>query len=254
MIKNIENFNINAIIKYEKVKLPEELVLKINDFWKKAVKETPKLWNGELLCVNEFVEDEKNKKIDIICRKSNYAHYLYNERIGIERKYSCSSLIAGCIFETSDGYYVVGALGKNTSYPGCLQVPGGSADNDDISGEKINILRTIVRETKEEVNIDLNDKSMVDSWKVKYIDMPREELKPCTYIILAKANLKMSKDEFDEYYNDYLEYLKNNNLEIEFEKLYYISKNKITEDLNKLENPKRGYLEKVFLEDANNRR
>ena len=32
MIKNIENFNINAIIKYEKVKLPEELVLKINDF------------------------------------------------------------------------------------------------------------------------------------------------------------------------------------------------------------------------------
>ena len=254
MIKNIENFNINAIIKYEKVKLPEELVLKINDFWKKAVKETPKLWNGELLCVNEFVEDEKNKKIDIICRKSNYAHYLYNERIGIERKYSCSSLIAGCIFETSDGYYVVGALGKNTSYPGCLQVPGGSADNDDISGEKINILRTIVRETKEEVNIDLNDKSMVDSWKVKYIDMPREELKPCTYIILAKANLKMSKDEFDEYYNDYLEYLKNNNLEIEFEKLYYISKNKITEDLNKLENPKRGYLEKVFLEDTNNRR
>ena len=197
---------------------------------------------------------KKIKKIDIICRKSNYSHYLYNERIGLDRKYSCSSLIAGSILETSDNYYVVGALGKNTSYPGCLQVPGGSADNDDISGEKINILRTIVRETKEEVNIDLNDKSMVDSWKVKYIDMPREELKPCTYIILAKANLKMSKDEFDEYYNDYLEYLKNNNLEIEFEKLYYISKNKITEDLNKLENPKRGYLEKVFLEDTNNRR
>ena len=254
MIKNIENFNINAIIKYEKVKLPEELVLKINDFWKKAVKETPKLWNGEILCVNEFIENKENKKIDIICRKSNYSHYLYNERIELDRKYSCSSLIAGSILETSDNYYVVGALGKNTSYPGCLQVPGGSADNDDISGEKINILRTIVRETKEEVNIDLNDKSMVDSWKVKYIDMPREELKPCTYIILAKANLKMSKDEFDEYYNDYLEYLKNNNLEIEFEKLYYISKNKITEDLNKLENPKRGYLEKVFLEDANNRR
>lgn len=254
MIKNIENFNINAIIKYEKVKLPEELVLKINDFWKKAVKETPKLWNGELLCVNEFVEDEKNKKIDIICRKSNYAHYLYNERIGIERKYSCSSLIAGCIFETSDGYYVVGALGKDTSYPGCLQVSGGSADNDDIVGEKIDILSTIVRESKEEININLNDKKLVDSWKIKYIDMPEEELKPHTYIIFAKAKLKMTKNEMDKYYKDYLEFLEKNNLEIEFEKLYFINKNKITEDLNKLDNPKRGYLEKVFLEDANNRR
>ena len=254
MIKNIEDFNISAIIKNEKIKLPDDLVRKINSFWKTAIKETPSLWNGELLCVNEFVEDEKNKKIDIICRKSNYAHYLYNERIGIERKYSCSSLIAGCIFETSDGYYIAGALGKNTSYPGCLQVSGGSADNDDIFGEKIDILSTIVRESKEEININLNDKELVDSWKVKYIDMPEEEFKPHTYIIFAKAKLKMTKNEMDKYYKDYLEFLEKNNLEIEFEKLYFINKNKITEDLNKLDNPKRGYLEKVFLEDANNRR
>ena len=254
MIKNIEDFNLSAVIKDEKIKLPEYLNKKINIFWEDAIKKTPSLWNGELLCVNEFVEDEKNKKIDIICRKSNYAHYLYNERIGIERKYSCSSLIAGCIFETSDGYYVVGALGKDTSYPGCLQVSGGSADNDDIFGERIDVLSTIVRESKEEINIDLNDKKLVDSWKIKYIDMPEEELKPHTYIIFAKAKLKMTKDEMDKYYKDYLDFLEKNNLEIEFEKLYFISKNKITEDLNKLDNPKRGYLEKVFLEDANSRR
>ena len=62
MIKNIEDFNISAIIKNEKIKLPDDLVRKINSFWKTAIKETPSLWNGELLCVNEFVEDEKNKK------------------------------------------------------------------------------------------------------------------------------------------------------------------------------------------------
>ena len=139
---------------------------------------------------------------------------MYNERIGIEQKYSCSSLIAGCIFETSDGYYVVGALGKDTSYPGCLQVSGGSADNDDIFGERIDVLSTIVRESKEEINIDLNDKKLVDSWKIKYIDMPEEELKPHTYIIFAKAKLKMTKDEMDKYYKDYLDFLEKNNLEI----------------------------------------
>ena len=63
MIKNIEDFNLSAVIKDEKIKLPEDLNKKINIFWEDAIKKTPSLWNGELLCVNEFVEDEKNKKI-----------------------------------------------------------------------------------------------------------------------------------------------------------------------------------------------
>ena len=246
--------NKTVTLKFEdrKINLPNELKENIEKFWEEAIKRNPNLYNGEDYAVEKVTETEEN--IEMLVVKSNYAHYLYNERIGIEQKYSCSSLIAGCIFETSDGYYVVGALGKDTSYPGCLQVSGGSADNDDIFGERIDVLSTIVRESKEEINIDLNDKKLVDSWKIKYIDMPEEELKPHTYIIFAKAKLKMTKDEMDKYYKDYLDFLEKNNLEIEFEKLYFISKNKITEDLNKLENPKRGYFVKVFLEDANRRR
>ena len=42
------------------------------------------IWNGEVLCVSECnIEDNK---VEIICRKSNYAHYLYGERVGCHKK------------------------------------------------------------------------------------------------------------------------------------------------------------------------
>lgn len=252
MIKNIENFNIKAEIKDEFIILPDDIKSKIKEFWNKARKETPTLWDGELLCVDEMNIDENNQKINIICRKSHYSHYLYNERIGIERKYSCSSLIAGCIFETDDGYYVIGELSRETSYPGCLQVSGGSADNDDIVNGNIDVINTIKRESKEELNLDLDNKNLIKDWKINYIDLPEEETKLHTYIIFAKATLKISASEMEKYYNDYLEYLKKNNLEIEFGKIYFINKNKVKEDLDSLKNPKRGYLEKVLYEDSKN--
>lgn len=69
----------------------------------------------------------------------------------------CSSLVAECLLETSDNYYIVGELAENTSFPHCMQISGGSADNKDIKEGKIDVLNTIVRECKEELNIDLND-------------------------------------------------------------------------------------------------
>lgn len=250
MIKNIEDFNIKAEMKDEFVTLPDDINSKINEFWKKVEEENPALWDGELVCVDELDIDDKKHNIDIICRKSHYSHYLYNERIGIDRKYSCSSLIAGCIFETSDGYYVIGELSKETSFPGCLQVSGGSTDNDDVSNGHINVINTIKREAKEEVNIDLDDKDLVDNWCIKFIDLPEDGTRLHTYIIFAKADLKISKDDMKKLYGEYLKYLSNNNLEIEFSKLYFINKNKVSEDLNNLDNPKRPYLEKVLIEDS----
>ena len=39
-----------------------------------------------------------------------------------------------------------------------------------------------------------------------------------------------------------LEYLKENNLEVEFKKLYFLEKDNAVEELNKLSNPRRNYL------------
>ena len=248
MIKNIKGIKIKAYIEDEKLNLPKEIQIKIDEFWKKATKETPDLWNGELMCVEKCVKE--NNEIIITCKKTNYSHYLYDERIVLPKEYACSSLVASCLLETSDNYYIVGELAENTSFPHCMQISGGSADNDDIKNNQIDIQNTIIRECKEELNIDLQDKKQVENFEIKYIYLPNDKIH--TYILFAKGKLKMTKDEMNDYYELYFKYLKENNLEIEFGKIHFIKKGKTTEELEKLKNPKRDYLVSLLEIDSNN--
>ena len=248
MIKNVNNAKIEVIVEDKNIELPEEIQNKINEHWKKAIEKTPNMWNGEITCVGECKIDKN--KIIIKCVKSNYAHYLYDERIGLPKEYGCSNLSAGCLIETSDDYYVVGELEENTSFPRCMQLSGGNADNSDINNGEINILNTIIRECKEEVNIDLQDKEQIEQYEIKYIELPSDELH--RYMIFAKGKIKMDSTQMKKYYDEYLKYLKENNLEIEFSKLHFIKKGNTNEYLDKLDNPKREYLRSLLELDSNN--
>ena len=156
MIYKIENKKVQVILKNENIELPIRLKDKINENFENMKKQGANIWNGEVLCVSEFnIEDDK---VEIICKKSDYAHYLYGERIGCPNEYECKNLSAGCLLETIDGYYIVGELDDNTSYPTMLQVTGGGIDKKDIIEENIEIEQTIIREAREELNIDLKDK------------------------------------------------------------------------------------------------
>lgn len=248
MIKNIKGIKIKAYIEDEKLKLPKEIQMKIDEFWQKAIKETPELWDGELMCVEKCVK-ESNELI-ITCKKTNYSHYLYDERIVLPKEYACSSLVASCLLETSDNYYIVGELAENTSFPHCMQISGGSADNDDIKNNQIDIQNTIIRECKEELNIDLQNNDQVENFEIKYIYLPNDKIH--TYILFAKGKLNMTKEEMKEYYEKYLKYLKENNLEIEFGRIHFIKKGNTTEELKKINNPKRDYLVSLLEIDSKN--
>lgn len=246
MIKNIKESTIIAKIEDKKFELPEEIRRKIEEFWKQCILQNPNLWNGELMCVGECKKE--GDQILITCKKSDYAHYLYDERIGLPKKFACSSLVAGCLLETSDNYYIVGELADNTSFPHCMQISGGSADNNDIKDGKIDVLNTIVRECKEELNIDLQDSKQVKHYEIKYLSLPTEEVH--TYIIFAKGKLDMTKNQMQEYYEQYLKYLKENNLEVEFEKVHFIKKGRTTKELENFQKPKRNYLKSLLEIDS----
>lgn len=172
------------------------------------------------MCVSECKIEEN--RVIITCQKTKYSHYLYDERHGLSKEYGCNNIAAGSLIETSDNYYVVGELAENMSFPRCMQLPGGNADNSDIKDGKINILDTIIRETKEELNIKLENKSQVEKFQIKYIGMPTEKIH--TYMILAKCNANMTMAELQKHYEKYVEYLQENNLEIEFGKIHFIKK------------------------------
>lgn len=246
MINNIGGTTINVKIEDKVIKLPEEIKRKIEEFWNKCELENPNLWNGELMCVGECRRE--GNKIIIVCQKSNYAHYLYDERIGLPKEYACNSLVGGCLLETSDNYYIVGELDEKTSFPNCLQISGGSADVADIKDGQIDIFNTIIRECEEELNIRLQDKKQVEHFEMKYICLPTEAVH--TYVLFAKAKLNMTKVQMQDYYEDYLRYLEENNLEVEFSRIHFIKKGKTIEELRKLKNPRRNYLQSLLEIDS----
>lgn len=248
MIHKIENKKMEVILKNEVIKLPNELKNKINENFENMKKSGANVWNGEVLCVSECNIQEN--KVEIICKKSDYAHYLYGERIGCPKGYECKNLSAGCLLETIDGYYIVGELDNNTSYPTMLQVTGGGIDKTDIVEEKINIEKTIKREAREELNIDLNDKKSILYNKISYIYISEDNEQPGVQLF-SKAKTKMTAEEVKKYFESYYTYLKENNLEREFGKLHFLKKEQGIKELEELKNPRRNYLAPLLKMDMN---
>ena len=239
MIHKIQDKKIQVVFNNEIIDLPIKLKEEINENFEKIKNTGINIWNGEVLCVSECnIGDDK---VEIICKKSDYAHYLYGERIGCPRKYECKNLSAGCLLETIDGYYIVGELDNNTSYPTMLQVTGGNIDKKDIINGKIDIEQTIKREALEELNIDLNDTDNVLFNKMSYIYVSEKDEQPGVQLF-SKTKTKMSVEEIKNHFERYYSYLKENNLEIEFKKLHFLNKTNAIRELEKLNNPKRNYL------------
>ena len=239
MIHKIQDKKIQVVINNEIIDLPIKLKEEINENFEIIKNTGINIWNGEVLCVSECnIGDDK---VEIICKKSDYTHYLYGERIGCPRKYECKNLSAGCLLETIDGYYIVGELDNNTSYPTMLQVTGGNIDKKDIINGKIDIEQTIKREALEELKIDLNDTDNVLFNKMSYIYVSEKDEQPGVQLF-SKAKTKMSVEEIKNHFERYYSYLKENNLEIEFKKLHFLNKTNAIRELEKLNNPKRNYL------------
>lgn len=238
MIKNIEGKKLEVLIKEDLISLPEDLKIKINDHWKNAIKNSTGLWNGVIPTVTKCVE---NKESTILyCQNTNYAHFLYDERIGCPEDYKCYNLSAGTLLETLDEYYLVGVLASNMSLPGCLQIPGGSIDKKDIFNGIADSYATMRRETIEEVNIDIEKPSQVISFKIMYLMPPNDEANG--YEILGKAKVNFTANELIKHYETYRKYLEENNLEIEFDKILLIKKDEAIEKIKKMNNPRRKYL------------
>ncbi len=176
--------------------------------------------------------------------KTKYAHYLYDERVGISKpEYRCIAPSAGILLLTSDNYFVVGKMSDRTSVPKCLQISGGGIEASDIQNQIFNVDMCIKRELKEELNLNLDD----IKYKLEYIEYPDERRNSFTFLAIGKIN--KTKDELNEEFIKYTEFLINNNLEVEFDKLIFLKKEEALEQLDSLDNPKREYL-RDFIKEA----
>lgn len=232
-----------VILRFEdrEISLPEEIKESIKNFWTKAVKENPHLYNGPDYAVEEATETQEC--IEVMVVKTNYAHYLYDERIGIkEDAYRCRVPWGGILLLSKDNYFVVGEMDKTTSVPYCLQISGGGIDASDIQNGIINIDSNIKRELKEEMNLNLEE---ID-YKIEYIEYPDE--KRNAFGLLAIGKINKTKDELEKHFEEYKQYLVENKLELEFRNLVFLKKDNALQEFDNLNNPKRPYLRDLIKE------
>ena len=242
MVRNI-NKKIEITLDEKPLKLPEELQIKIKEFWDETIVKEPYIWDGDFVCASKLEETEN--KLILTCKKTKYSHYLYDERIGIENQnYWCSGLWAGILLKTCDGYYVLGEEDEQTSIPHCVQTFGGGPDKEDITNNKIDIVNTIKRELKEEINIDLDNKKEILNWEIKFLEIPHN--KRHAYGIIAVGILCMNKEEMKAHHNEFIKLLQERNEEIEVKNLVFLNTNNALEELNKLQNPIREYLKEIL--------
>lgn len=237
------------IVKGEKdIELPEDIAQKIETFWQKQVEENPHLFNGEIWSVTKF--EELKDKLRLTVQRTNYAHYLYDERVGLEGNLACYNLNGGILLETLDKKYIIGEMDETTSYPKGLQIPGGNLDQNDIKEDgTVDLIENISRELQEELNINLFNKQMITTYKMQYMELP--EGRRHSYAPMLKGMLMMTEEEMKQYYKKYKEYLKKSNQEVEFVKLHFIDKENAVTELDSLDNPKRPYLRGLLYMDSN---
>ena len=248
MIKEIENKKLKISFDDSFKSLNSDLQAKIDSFWNEIQKDESYLWNGEILNVDK-VELGKDL-INVTCNKTNYAHYLYDSRVGIVDEASkCIAFWAGIIPITSDGYYIVGVMSDETASPNRLQIPGGNIDINDLINNEVSIVSSIKREFYEEVGIDLNNNDLVKDYSLKYLELPEDKRNACGMIF--ETNLNISKNDFEKQYLHYVNALRKNNGEVEFKNVVFIDKSNPIKGLKKLESLNHNDTHKYFYEIFN---
>ena len=238
MIKRIVKL-INLEYTGQYINLPKSLNDKIENFWNKAIIKTPTLYNGEYYAVEDVTETDN--QIIMKVAKTNYAHYLYDERIGIDNeKCRCISPWSGILILTNDNYWVFGQASEKTSFPNGFQISGGGIDKKDIIGANIDLVKNLKRELKEELNLNLDE----IKYEFRYIEYPNKKRNAYGFIAIGKLN--MSKDELYNHFEQYKKYLIQNNLEVEFNNLIFLSKRNAVKELDTYTNPKREYLRELI--------
>lgn len=227
------------------VELPLEIKKEIDNYWKHLISLGKKYTNGDLFTVEDIKIDE-DKYLNFTINKTKFAHYLYTVKNNFEGKYICRSIATSALFITKDNYYVFGKMSSNTSLGGKIKFIGGAISTDDFVEDKFIPENCIEREVREEIGIDIRDKLNVRSMNLKYF-ITRKNL---SFInICFEINLHLTSNEIMNMFNSYNEYLANNKLEQELEKIVLVEKSNcnIKEFLIKNKDILIDYMEELLL-------
>lgn len=203
------------------VGLPLAVQALVDADWQKRVAKNPKLQNGEVFTVIGITHDANGMQVQLAA--TNYAHYLYSQQYQNLGEHTVHIIHPAAIVITSDNKLIFGAMGTHTSRPGIIQCCGGGIDFSDAVDGTVQIESCIRRELKEELNSDCYDTGVVRSFKPAFLKTggPTEKM-----TVIYELEIKQNSVEFLKNYKNYVELLKKQGEDPEFERLFCVERTK----------------------------
>ena len=225
MIKPITNIDFTYT---GELVVDEQTISNVKELWNDFIKDKDpsQFYDGDIYCVTEINENPLSLSIS----KTKYSCLIYGKKTN---SLIVRSLFSAAYIKTSDNYICVILNNKNI-----INTIGGMASNEDIINNKFDYYKCLVRETKEELGIDLDTNDRFKT-TLKYLKYPTgEDLNKSFYPVgtLYEITTSYSKDELISLFNN-LEH------EDEVEELLFYNKDnykdlynypKITDYMNEL--------------------
>lgn len=158
MIRNVESVKFNIV---NRNNTHNGLKNDIDKCWEEFHKNNPNSFNGDVL--SAFDIDDDNCVINMEWIK--FADVVYGKNGG---NLKTRSLFSGGYIITNDNY-----IGIVLDYKNILNLIGGMASKDDFFNGEYRSELCLIRETKEELGIDIKDDKF--SFNLKYLKYPKDD-------------------------------------------------------------------------------
>jgi 8-oxo-dGTP pyrophosphatase MutT (NUDIX family) len=180
---------------------------KIERFWKEQLSLNPRLYNGTVFGVDNIRRE--NGKILLDLFRSDFAHYLYTQKIGDLGDNNLVNIYCSLVVSTNDDFIVLGKMNKHTAFPGLIQFCGGGIGEADVFEGSVDFEKCIKREISEELYLSDCEPGFEDVF-----EFPEQN----KVSVVFGLKLNMEREEFQ------LNFEKNKDPHSEFAEIIFVRK------------------------------
>jgi hypothetical protein len=131
--------------------------------------QTPALWNGRVLLVNEWSVAGRVMRGTYFA--TDFANFMAWHDWDFPDRGVTNCFAMGAI-RTADGAFVLGVMGSHTANAGKIYFPAGTPEPRDVVGEQVDLIGNIAREVNEETGLTDADFTAEPGW-MAMLDGPR---------------------------------------------------------------------------------
>jgi ADP-ribose pyrophosphatase YjhB (NUDIX family) len=173
----------------KQIAFTQELEEKIKEFWIRAVKQHPKMYDGTLLCVHGIAYQSEKISLQIGFIHFSSVYYHYENKKPLEGTYGSLGFQA-VIYNPTRTHILIGRRVKTSEYkPGFYAHPGGILEKNDMQGT---ITEACLREIKEETSLEVKN----ETFRIRAIFRDDQEISTGILVeVETKEELDASENE-----------------------------------------------------------